>query len=90
MYSVKNPMLPAASKDVDEILLMNFNLNSLVSAAPSYIYINFGSHFSEWATGQATESHYLKSLFTSLLGQRYFPPHRAENFWGSPSLFHRS
>jgi len=38
---------------------MNFNLNSLVSAAPSYIYLNFGSHYSDWATGQKPENHYL-------------------------------
>ena len=58
MYSGKNPMLPAASKDVKEILLTNFNLKLLVSAAPSYIYINFGSHYSDWATGRMNENHY--------------------------------
>jgi len=31
-------MLPAASKDVNEILLIYFNLNSLVSAAPNYTH----------------------------------------------------
>ena len=59
MYGGKNPMLLAAFKDVNEILLMNFNLNSLVSAAPSYIHVHFGSHYSDWATGRTTENRYL-------------------------------
>jgi hypothetical protein len=59
MYSGKNPMLPAVLKNVNVILLMNFNFNSLISTAPSSICINIGSHYSDWATGRTTENHYL-------------------------------
>ena len=44
----KNPMLRAESKDINETLLINFNLNSLVSAGACISILDVGlSHCSD-------------------------------------------